>query len=268
MSHVKNGNDPLPLSVLLITKNEAHNIQECLKSIPRANEIIVVDAESSDDTVPLARQFNARVFVRPWPGFGAQKNFGIDQASSEWILIIDADERVTPELASEIETLLRSWSTNDPVAYRMPRRNVFYGKWVRWGGSYPNYQIRLFRKGTARYNDVPVHENLIVSGNVGTLEGHFDHYTERHITDHFKKFGLYTTLAAQEKGKVVQQVKWYNILFNPLVIFFKTYVLTKGYRDGLRGFILAAFASMYTFVKYSKLWEMRELSEESPKHNR
>ncbi len=243
------------MSCVVITKNEEVNIQDCLKSAQWANELIVVDADSCDKTVELARACGAKVSVRPWPGFGLQKNFGMAQASSDWILILDADERVTEELCGEVKTCLAEWRSGDPVAYRIPRRNFFYGAWVRGGGVYPDYQVRLFRRGVARYNDVAVHENLIVDGEIGTLAGHLDHHTERRIQDHFKKFGLYTTLAAQEKAKRVQAVGWTDLVFRPLVVLVKTYLLKQGYRDGVRGLIVCVFASMYTFVKYAKLWD-------------
>ena len=242
------------LTCVVITKNEEANIHDCLESIRWAEELIVVDAESRDRTVELARTSGAKVWVRPWPGFGLQKNFGMAQASSDWILILDADERVTEELRGEVKTCLAAWSPGTPVAYRIPRRNFFYGAWVRGGGVYPDYQVRLFRRGIAQYNEVAVHENLIVDGEIGTLAGHLDHYTERRIQDHFKKFGLYTTLAAQEKAKRVRSVRWTDLVFRPLVIWVKTFVLKHGFRDGVRGLIVCVFASMYTFVKYAKLW--------------
>ena len=247
---------PSLLSVVIITKNEEHNIRDCLLSVDWADEIVMVDAESHDETTKIAGEFTKRVFVRPWEGFGAQKNFGIEQAGSEWILIVDADERVTPELSQEIQDLLHSWSVTDPVAFRIPRRNIYYGKWVCWGGAYPDYQIRLFRKGSAQYNNVEIHENLLISGNVGTLNEHLDHYTEKQIIDHFIKFNLYTNLAAWEKGRSKQSVQWYHFLLNPLVVFLKTYFLKRGFKDGIRGVIFAVFASMYTFVKYAKLWDL------------
>lgn len=244
------------LSCVVITRNEEANIQDCLTSVNWATERIVVDAESSDRTADLARAEGARVFVRPWPGFGAQKNFGMEQASSDWILIVDADERVPQALQAEILSRIGQWKPGDPVAYEIPRKNFFYGAWVRQAGVYPDYQIRLFRRGRARYNDVPVHENLIVEGSIGKLVNPFDHYTERRIRDHFRKFGLYTTLAAQEKSKTVHSVNASDLLLRPLVVFFKSYALKKGYLDGVRGLIVCVFASMYTFVKYAKLWEM------------
>ncbi|HSS30772.1 MAG TPA: glycosyltransferase family 2 protein [Nitrospiraceae bacterium] len=243
------------VACVVITKNEEANIQDCLKSAQWTNELLVVDAESRDRTVELARACGAKVSVRPWAGFGLQKNFGMAQASSDWILILDADERVTEELRREITDRLKGWSSGAPVAYRIPRRNFFYGAWVQRGGVYPDYQVRLFRRGMARYNDVAVHENLLVDGEIGTLAGHIDHFTERRIQDHFKKFGLYTTLAAQEKAKTVQTVRWTDLVFRPLVVWVKTYGLKQGYRDGVRGLIVCVFASMYTFVKYAKLWD-------------
>src|SRR3989454_5404680 len=194
------------ITAVVITLNEERNIADCLVSVAWADEIVVVDACSTDRTVELARRFTDKIFVRPWPGYGPQKNFGIEQATADWILIVDADERVTPELQVEIRKII-ALPPNDKIpAYRVPRRNYYYGRWVRWGGVYPDYQIRLVRKGYARYNDVQIHENLLVKGSVDTLGGHLDHFTERQIEDHFRKFETYTTLAAQEKLKQIKSV--------------------------------------------------------------
>jgi glycosyltransferase involved in cell wall biosynthesis len=243
------------LTCLTITKNEEHNIAHCLQSVQWATERLVIDAESQDRTVEVARAAGGTVHVRPWPGFGRQKNFGIDQARSEWILIVDADERVTDALRREIEARIGHWSSGSPTAFRVPRRNFFYGAWVRHGGLFPDYQIRLFRKGSAKYNDAAVHENLIVTGEIGTLAQPLDHYTERRIKDHFRKFGQYTTLAAREKSKSTRRVTAVDLLLRPLVVFVKTYLLKQGFRDGVRGLIVCTFAGMYTFVKYAKLWD-------------
>jgi glycosyltransferase involved in cell wall biosynthesis len=248
------------LACVIITKNEEANIQDCLASVSWATERIVVDAESSDRTADLSRAAGARVIVRPWPGFGAQKNFGMEQVSSDWVLILDADERVSRPLQAEILSRIDQWQEGEPVAYEIPRKNFFYGAWVRHAGVYPDYQIRLVRRGSAKYNDVPVHENLLVKGPIGKLATPFDHYTERRIRDHFRKFGLYTTLAAHEKSQTVQAVHARDLLFRPLVVFFKSYVLKQGFRDGVRGLIVCVFASMYTFVKYAKLWDMTRQS--------
>lgn len=244
------------LACVIITKNEESNIQDCLASVAWTAERIVVDAESTDRTAELARSAGGKVHVRPWPGFGPQKNYGMEQAAAEWILILDADERIPAALQAEIRSCIDGWRPGDPEAYEIPRRNYFYGAWVRHAGVYPDYQIRLVRKGSARYNDVPVHENLVVQGPVSRLTHPMDHFTERRIRDHFRKFGLYTTLAAEEKRQTVHRVGVSDLLFRPLVVFTKSYLLKQGFRDGVRGLIVSGFAGMYTFVKYAKLWAM------------
>jgi hypothetical protein len=142
------------------------------------------------------------------------------------------------------------------VAFELPRKNYFYGAWVRHAGVYPDYQIRLIRKGSARYNDMPIHENLVVKGPIGRLTNSLDHFTERRIRDHFRKFGLYTTLAADEKSRTVRAVGASDLIFRPFVVFVKSYIFKRGVLDGVRGFIVSVFAGMYTFVKYAKLWAM------------
>ncbi len=254
--------DGATISIVIITLNEERNIAECLESAIWADEMMIVDAQSQDQTVKIAKQYTDKVFVRPWPGFGPQKNFGIDCASSEWIFILDSDERFSPELREEIKQLLEGKGSVEPVAYRVPRRNYYYGRWLRWGGVFPDYQIRLIRKDCARYNDVRIHENLIVDGRIGTLNQFLDHYTERRITDHFKKFGAYTTLAAEQKLKSRKAVHWYDLLGRPFIILLKTYVLKQGFRDGIHGFIVSVFASMYSFVKYCKVWDLARRSSE------
>jgi glycosyltransferase involved in cell wall biosynthesis len=261
------GTSPPSLACVIITKNEEANIEACLSSLSWATERIVVDAESRDRTAERARAVGARVFVRPWPGFGAQKNYGIDLVSAEWILIVDADERIPESLQAEILSRIAGWKTGDPVAFEIPRRNYFYGAWVRHAGVYPDYQIRLFRRGSARYNDVPVHENLLVSGPIGQLTHAMDHFTEPRIRDHFKKFGLYTTLAAQEKARSVNTVRAHDLVFRPLVVFVKSYLLKQGFRDGVRGLIVCVFAGMYTFVKYAKLWAMTTASSNAARES-
>src|SRR3989442_3799228 len=246
------------IAAIAITKNEERKITACLESLKWVDEMIVVDAESSDCTVELARAYTPKVFVRTWPGYGPQKNFAMAQATADWIMIVDADERVSPELQVEIRQII-ALPPNDKVsAYRVPRRNFYYGRWVKWGGTYPDYQIRLFRRGTARYNDVRIHENLIVNGKIETLNGHLDHYTETRLDEHFTKFDLYTTLAAQEKSKSRSVVRWSDLAFRPVVTLLKTYLLKQGFRDGIHGLIISVFASMYTFVKYAKLWELTQ----------
>jgi len=244
------------ITAVIITKDEERNIAACLESLRWVDEIIVVDVCSNDRTIEIARQYTDRVFVRPWPGFGPQKNYGIDQASGDWILVVDADERVTEPLREEITTLLRAGPPADIVGFEIPRRNYFYGRWIRGGGIYPDHQLRLFKRSAGRYDDVLLHERLQLKGPVARLETPMDHYSMESIGAHVKKMARYTTLGAGEKLKVRTQVAALDLAGSHLATIFRTYVLRGGYRDGLHGVIVALFAGMHTFVKYAKAWEM------------
>lgn len=247
---------PQTIAAVVITKDEERNIGPCLESLRWTNGTIVVDACSSDRTVEIARQYTDRVFVRAWPGFGPQKNFGIDKAGTDWVLVVDADERVPEPLREEIQTLLRTSPPADVAGFEIPRRNYFYGKWIKGGGIYPDHQLRLFKRSTGRYDDVLLHERLQIKGRVARLENPFDHYSMPSIRAHVKKMARYTTLGAQEKLKVRSRVTSLDLAGSHLMTIVRTYVLRGGYRDGLHGVIVALFAGMHTFVKYAKAWEL------------
>lgn len=246
------------IAAVVITKNEERNIEACLATLTWADEIIIVDAESQDRTVELASKCTEAVYVQPWAGFGPQKNFGIDKAQADWILIVDADERVSLELREEIQAVLAGEYSSDLVGYDIPRRNYFYDRWIRFGGIYPDFQLRLFKKEAGRYNTTLIHENLILRGRTGRLRGHLDHYTIPTIKAHISKMFLYTTLAAQEKARYVKTVGSAKIAGSHVATIFRTYVLRGGWRDGVPGLIIALFAGLYTFLKYAKLYEMLE----------
>lgn len=250
---------PGGLSVVIIARNEAPRIGPCLESAAFADETIVVDALSEDGTAALCREGGARVFERAWTGYGDQKNFAMAQARQPWILILDADERVPPALREEIKEVLRGGRGQaGAVAYRLPRRNYFYGRWMRHGGLFPDYQIRLLKQGAGRYNDAALHENLLVEPPIGTLRHPLDHLTEPTVADHFRRLDRYTTFAAQETGKRRRRrVGWADLAFRPAAVLFKTYVLKQGFRDGTPGFLVSAFGAMHIFLKYAKLWEAR-----------
>lgn len=246
----------MSLAVIIITKDEERNIAACLESVQWADERIVVDAESRDRTVEVAKRLAAQVHVRPWPGYGPQKNFGMDHARAEWILIVDADERITPALREEIQAALKAGPPDEISGFEIPRRNFFYGRWIRGGGIYPDYQLRLIRKTAGRYDDTQLHENLRLRGRVERLRQPMDHYSMPTIRDHVRKMMRYTTLAAQEKLKARSHVTALDIAGHHLGTVLKTYVLRGGWRDGVHGAIVALFAGMHTFVKYAKAWDM------------
>jgi len=246
------------ITALVITKNEECNIVECLTTLQWVDELIVVDAQSTDRTVSLAKGFTDNVFVKPWSGFGPQKNYGIDQSQGPWILIVDADERVTMELKEEIQRFLRSSPQSEVVGFRIPRRNYFYGCLLRHGGTYPDLQLRLFRKTAGRYNDTLIHENLMLKGTLQTLHGCLEHHSIPTITHHIRKMKQYTSLAAGEKIKSISKVTYFNLLGNHVGTFMKTLILRQGWRDGLPGVVAAMFAALHTFVKYVKVYEILE----------
>ncbi len=244
------------LAVVVITLNEERNLGGCLESVQRADEVVVVDAQSVDRTVEIAKQYTNKVFVRPWPGFGPQKNFAMDQTSAEWVLIVDADERVTPSLQEEILELMRAGPPSDVAGFEIPRRNYFYGRWIRGGGIYPDYQLRLIRRSAGRYDEVFLHERLQLKGRILRLRSPLDHHSIPSIRDHVRKMAQYTTLGAREKLKTRSRVTPLEVAGNHLATIFKTYVLRGGFRDGVHGIIVALFAGMHTFVKYAKAWEL------------
>lgn len=245
----------MSIAAVIITKDEERNIAACLESVRWADERIVVDAESRDRTVEMARQHGAQVHVRPWRGYGPQKNFGIEQARAEWILIVDADERITPALREEIQSVLKAGPPAEVAGYEIPRRNFFYGRWIRGGGLYPDYQLRLFRKAAGRYDDTMLHENLGLRGRVERLRHPMDHDSMPTIRAHVRKMTRYTTLGAMEKLKSRATVTAWDLAGHHLGTIVKTYLLRRGYRDGVHGVIVALFAGMHTFVKYAKAWE-------------
>ena len=248
------------ISCAIVVFNEERNIGECLDTAKWMDEIIIVDAFSTDRTVEICKEFTDQIFQRPWNGFGEQKNFAIHQATSDWVFILDADERISPELREEIESILGSNFLNGPVAYSVPRRNFYYGKWVKHAGCYPDRQLRLFRNGVGQLDDEEPHNKFIFEGPRADLTAPLDHFTERTINDHFRKFRNFTTLAAQERARSKQKVYWTDLIIRPLFTFYKYYIPRKGYRDGMHGFLVSGFASMYTFVKYAKLYERSLLS--------
>jgi glycosyltransferase involved in cell wall biosynthesis len=241
------------LSVCIVTANEEERLRACLESVAWADEIVVVDAESTDKTVLVAREFTDRVVVRPWPGFAAQKNHALDQATRDWILALDADELVTSELREEIEAVLRADGPAD--GYFVPRRNIFWGRWVRHGRLYPDWQLRLFRRGRGRFAEQAVHESVVVDGRVGRLRSPLVHASYRDLSDCLARFDRYSTLAAAEWVGSGRGASAVDLLLRPLARFFSMYVAAGGFLDGWRGFVLAVLYAHYVFLRSAKVWE-------------
>ena len=241
------------LSVTIVTWNEEERLRACLESAAWADEIVVVDAESTDKTVALAREFTDRVWVRPWPGFAAQKNFAIEHAEGDWILSLDADEQVTPELRERVRSILVADGPAD--GYALPRRNMFWGRWVRHGGLYPDSQLRLFRRRAGRFVGDGVHESVNVDGRVERMGEALVHHSYRGLEDFVTRSNRYSTLAAQELIRRGRRVRLPDLVLRPLGRFLSMYIIRLGFLDGWRGLVLAVLYADYVFLRMAKAWE-------------
>lgn len=244
----------ISLTVIVPTFNEEENIAECLSSASFAAEILVVDSFSTDRTVEIARSCGARVVQHEYVNSATQKNWIIPQASHEWVLLIDADERATPELAAEIRTLLRSGARHD--GYWIRRRNHFMGREMRHGGWETDAVIRLFRRDAARYQDREVHSEIDLPGPLPTLHNELVHYSFRSWRQYWPKIEKYTDWGARQALKDGKRSGPVSILVRPGLRFFKMYVLRLGFLDGAEGIQLALLGAFSVYLKYSKLWEL------------
>jgi glycosyltransferase involved in cell wall biosynthesis len=241
------------LSVVVITLNEEDRIRDCLASVAWADEIVVVDAGSGDKTVTVAREFTDAVVIRSWEGFAAQKNFGIERATGDWILSLDADEQVEPALRAEIAAVLASPGVH--AGFRIARRNIMWGRWIRHGGLYPDWQLRLFRRGHGRFVERAVHESVTVEGPVGRLTRALLHHSYRDVSDFLRRADRYATLAAEDWARGGRPFPRRRLLTAPLGRFLGMYVLRGGFLDGWRGFLLAVLYAYYVFVRSAKILE-------------
>lgn len=243
------------VTVITLTLNEAHNIGPCLESVRWADEILVIDSGSTDATIARAREYTPHVHEIVWRGYGAARNFALEKATGEWILWLDADERVTPELAAEIQDILRA----DPPGidgYSIARRAYFLGRWIRHSGWYPGRVTRLFRRGKGTFSESRVHEQLHLDGTVAQTRHDLLHLTDPDLAHYMQKFNKYTTLAAQDMAAAGRTGGIADLTVRPAFQFFKMYILRLGMLDGIEGFILAVLSSAYVFTKYAKLWEL------------
>ncbi|HEX3704103.1 MAG TPA: glycosyltransferase family 2 protein [Vicinamibacterales bacterium] len=243
------------LSVTIIAKNEAADIGAALASVAWADERIVIDSHSTDGTVAIARRYTDRVVVRDWPGYIAQKNDAAAMASHDWILSLDADERVTPALAEEIRTLLATAPRH--VGYRIPRVTWHLGRWVRTTDWYPDYQLRLYDRRSAEWTGRYVHESVAARGSVGRLAEELQHFAYRDIADHLETIDRYTTYAARQMHESGRRAGFLEIAGHPPLAFLRNYLAHGGIRDGVPGLIISALNSYYVFLKFAKLRELQ-----------
>lgn len=241
------------LSVTVITLNAASQLGPCLESVSAwADEIVVVDSGSTDGTQALATSFGAKVMEQGWLGFGPQKQWAVDHASHDWVLCLDADERVSPALAASIQNTLISPTH---AAYRFPRCNRFLGRYLRHGEGYPDWSLRLFHRQQGRWSDDAVHEKVVVNGTVGHLDGDLMHDSAESLATYLAKQNRYTSLAAEMALARGKRTGWASLVFSPLVRFIKFYFFRRGFLDGLPGLIHILIGCFNSFTKYAKMLE-------------
>ncbi|OGQ56336.1 MAG: hypothetical protein A3J24_07765 [Deltaproteobacteria bacterium RIFCSPLOWO2_02_FULL_53_8] len=248
------------ISVTIICLNEEANIRDCLESVRWADEIIVSDSGSTDKTIEICRQYGAVISSDAWLGFGAQKNLCASRARYDWILNVDSDERVTPELSNEIRQAVASGSK---AGYYIPRKNSFGGHHVRHCGWWPDYNLRLYKKDSGRWVERRVHEAVKLTGEAGYLKSPLEHNTYKDVSDYLQRMQRYSTLAAEEMQAAGRKASISDLLFRPFFTFFKMYIIKLGFLDGRLGIILSTLYASYTLAKYAKLWEMSKKKSRS-----
>ncbi|HIB76497.1 MAG TPA: glycosyltransferase family 2 protein [Flavobacteriales bacterium] len=249
-----------PLSVTIITLNEEKRLAKCLASVDFADEIVVIDSGSTDQTTALAQQLGAKVISQPWLGYGPQKHFAVQQARYDWVLCLDADEQISPALAQQIQQVL-----NHPQhrAYQSPRINFFMGRWLHHGEGYPDWSLRLFHRQYARWSEEPVHEAVMTDEKVGQLSGHLLHESQDTLTHYLEKQNRYTSLQAEHMHQAGQLPSTLKMLLSPVVRFIKFYVLRRGFLDGVPGLVHTLIGCYNSFSKMAKLIDLTQRAERS-----
>jgi glycosyltransferase involved in cell wall biosynthesis len=256
--------EPLPLSLVIIARDAAHELVDCLASAAFAAEAIVVESGSSDDTAAVAARSGARVIAHAWEGFGPQKNFAVAQARHDWVLCLDADERVTPELEAAIRALFAGggpaaeYTEPAAAAYTIARRNRFLGRWLAHGEGYPDWNIRLFDRRRARWSDDVVHEKVVADGPAATLRGDLLHASAESIDAYIAKQNRYTSAQATAMHARGERASAAQMMLSPAARFVRFYVFKLGFLDGVAGFAHIAIGAFASFLKYAKLRALQE----------
>ncbi len=252
------------LSVAIIARDEEARIGDCLDSVRWVDEIVVVDTGSRDRTLEVCHKYTPHVYSYPWEGYAAAKNTALAHTTGDLILSLDADERVSGELRGEISTLLQQPFETLAEGYAIPRRNYLWGRWLRHGGLYPDYQIRLFKRGRGHFGVRRVHESVEVAGRVGALACPLDHYSYQGLGDFIERLNRYTDLAAQERHEHGPSFRTWALVTRPMGRLLRNYLLQQGFRDGLPGLLMAVSYAYGVFAREAKLWELTN-SHQAPR---
>ncbi len=251
--------EKVPLSVAIITKNEEENLRACLQSVAFARQIVVVDSGSTDATLQIAAEFGCDIYKEDWLGFGPQKQLAIDKCREQWILVLDADERIPGETAEVIKVVITNSGLRE-AGFSFPRKNYFQGRWIKHAGWWPDRIIRLFRKESGRMTGAAVHEAVEVDGLVGALDAPIEHFTESHLNKILQKIDRYSTLGAREAFKEGKRSSTGAAFLRAFFTFFQDYFLRGGVLDGMPGLTLAVTDSVNKFFKYAKLAELTRIN--------
>jgi len=252
----------MKISASIIVRNEEENLPRLCGSIEWIDEIVIVDSDSTDRTVEVARRFTSAVFNHPFRGFRDKHEFADAQTTGDWILWLDADEEVTPPLREAIEALRDRDPATLPDGFRIARRTLYQGRWIAHSGWYPDYQMRLYRKEASYWDGVAPHETARVRGRIETLPGELLHFTKRNLSEHHHVLDSYTSLAATYLHRQGRRTRPLELFLLPIAAFLRTYLLKQGVRDGVPGLIIAMFTAYSVFLKYAKLWEANRLEED------
>ncbi|KOR29622.1 hypothetical protein TI04_08165 [Achromatium sp. WMS2] len=247
-----------PITVTVITRDATATLERCLKSATWADEILVIDSGSTDNTVSMAQGLASRVEYHPWSGYGAQKRYAVEIARHDWILSIDADEWLSDELAVAIQNLFTNGNPANS-GYTMNCRNRFLGRWLWYGEGYPDPHLRLFNRKYGNWQDRPVHEQVIVSGNTGWIKGDLCHESASSLLNYLAKQNHYTQLQAEIMWQNGKHAHMFNLIINPLWRFIRMYILKLGFLDGIPGLVHISIGCFNTFIKYAKLWELGKM---------
>ncbi len=251
----------MKISASVIVYNEEDNIVELCKSLDWADEIVIVDSNSSDRTVELAKEFTDEIFQHEFKGYKDKHKFADAQTTGDWIFWIDADERVTPELRESIAHLRKLDDDVLPDGFRIARKTFYLGRWIRFCGWYPDYQMRLYRKSESFWDGVSPHETARVKGRFETLSGELLHYTKRDLSDYHRVLERYASLAAEYKVENGSTTGAASMFFGPVGAFLRTFILKQGFRDGTRGLIISMFTAYGVFLRTAKVWERNNITE-------
>ena len=248
--------ETMKISATIIVYNEEANIAAVCETVSWADEIVVVDSNSTDRTVEISRRYTDRIFNREFRGYRDKHEFADAQTTGDWIFWIDADERVTPELRAALDALRHRDPASLPDGFRIARRTYYLDRWIRHSGWYPDYQMRLYRKASSYWDGVPPHETARVRGRVETLDGELLHYTKPSLSEHHRVLESYATLSAAHLHQQGRRASWLDVYMRPLAAFFRTYILKLGFLDGIPGLIIAGFTAYGVFLRYAKVWEL------------